>query len=268
VLAAAGVLLALMLMVNLSLLLLARAAQREHEFAVSRALGANDAAITRGTLLEGGLLGLAGGSLGTLAAIWGSRTLVELAPLDLPRRDSIVLDWGIAAAVVGVGVLLGLLAAAVPALWAARASLSSLLGEQRRAWRRRSRTATSRNDCGASSGVACSAQQRRARGAQLRAAPPSGPWLQAGGRLYCSRQNASRVLPIAVRRPHVPKPYPHCACFPSWSDPRRRRHGAAAHRDDHILPGNDQDSGCSRKHRRRRARHGSSRRHRGARRLL
>jgi putative ABC transport system permease protein len=127
VLGAAAVLLALMLMVNLALLLLSRAAQREHEFAVSRALGANTTAITRGTLLEGGLLGLAGGSLGTLAAIWGTQTLVELAPLDLPRRESIVLDWSIATAVVVVGVVLGLLAAAVPALWAARASLSSLL---------------------------------------------------------------------------------------------------------------------------------------------
>ena len=53
-LGAAGVLLALMLTVNLASVLLARAAQREHEFAVSRALGANSAAIVRATLLEGG----------------------------------------------------------------------------------------------------------------------------------------------------------------------------------------------------------------------
>ena len=54
VLGAAGVVLVLMLMVNLASVLLARAAQREHEFAVSRALGANTAAIVRATLLEGG----------------------------------------------------------------------------------------------------------------------------------------------------------------------------------------------------------------------
>src|SRR5687768_6490159 len=63
VLAAAGALLALMLMVNLSSVLLARAAQREHEFAVSRALGANGGAIVRATLLEGATLGAAGGAL-------------------------------------------------------------------------------------------------------------------------------------------------------------------------------------------------------------
>ena len=86
-----------MLMVNLASVLLARAAQREHEFAVSRALGANNVALSRATLLEGGLLGLAGGALGALAAVWGTRALLALAPLDLPRREAIAIDWGIAA---------------------------------------------------------------------------------------------------------------------------------------------------------------------------
>ena len=78
-------------------MLLARAAQREHEFAVSRALGANGAAIVRATLFEGALLGLVGGVAGALAAIWGTRALVALAPLDLPRREAIAVDWRIAA---------------------------------------------------------------------------------------------------------------------------------------------------------------------------
>jgi putative ABC transport system permease protein len=123
----AGVFLVLVLMVNLGSVLLARAAQREHEFAVSRALGANGIAIVRATLFEGGLLGLLGGVMGTIAAIWGTRTLVALSPLDLPRREAVALDWSIAAVVIGLGVLLGLLAAAGPAIWAARATLSSLL---------------------------------------------------------------------------------------------------------------------------------------------
>jgi putative ABC transport system permease protein len=127
VLGFAGVFLVLVLMVNLASVLLARAAEREHEFAVSRALGANGAVIVRATLIEGGLLGLLGGVVGAFAAIWGTRTLVALAPLDLPRREAIVVDWGIGAMVMGVGVLLGLLAATAPAVWAARASLSSLL---------------------------------------------------------------------------------------------------------------------------------------------
>jgi putative ABC transport system permease protein len=126
-LAAAGIVLALMLMVNLASVLFARAAQREREFAIARALGAGDAAVARGTVVEGALFGLAGGAFGVLTATYATRALVALAPLDLPRRDTIALDLGVAAVVIGVGLLLGLCAAAGPALWAVRSSLSSLL---------------------------------------------------------------------------------------------------------------------------------------------
>jgi putative ABC transport system permease protein len=126
-LGAAGMVLVFMLMVNLASVLLARVSQREHELAVSRALGADTAAILRSTLLEGGVLGLAGGMLGALVASWGTRALVALAPLDLPRREAIALDWRIALAVCTVGVLLGVFGALAPAAWAARTSLSSLL---------------------------------------------------------------------------------------------------------------------------------------------
>jgi putative ABC transport system permease protein len=127
VLGAAGLVLVFMLMLNLASVLIARAAQRQHEVAVSRALGANTAAIVRSTLLEGGLLGLAGGALGALVAIWGARSLVALAPLDLPRREAIAIDSSIAVTVIAIGALLGALAAAAPAVWSARVSLSSLL---------------------------------------------------------------------------------------------------------------------------------------------
>lgn len=50
-----------------------------------------------------------------------------VAPLDLPRREAVAVDWGIGVVVMGISVLLGLLAATVPAIWAARAPLSSLL---------------------------------------------------------------------------------------------------------------------------------------------
>ena len=127
VLGAASVLLLFVLAVNLASVLLARAAQREHEFAVSRALGANGVAIVRATLLEGGLLGLIGGVAAALAATWGTSTLMAVAPMDLPRRDAVAVDWSIGAVVVGVGLLLGLLGAAAPAVWAARVNLSSIL---------------------------------------------------------------------------------------------------------------------------------------------
>lgn len=127
VLGLSGVFLVLVLAVNLATLLLARAIQREREFAVSRALGANPMALVRATLFEAGMLGAIGGAGATLAAAWGTKLLVSLAPMDLPRRDSIVVDWRAGIAITVIGALLGLLAGAAPAFWASRATLASLL---------------------------------------------------------------------------------------------------------------------------------------------
>lgn len=123
----AGLFLLLVLMVNLASVLLARAARREHEIAVSRALGADTGAIARATLFEGAILGLCGGLAATLLAYWGTRALMALAPLDLPRRQGVSLDWGIAASIIGIGMLVGVLASIVPASWAARSALGTLL---------------------------------------------------------------------------------------------------------------------------------------------
>lgn len=127
VLGLAGAFLVLVLMVNLATLLLVRAAQREQEYAVARALGANSAALARAALLEGGLLGVLGGAAGALVAVWGTRLLVGLAPLDLPRLETVAVDWPIAAVVIGIGAVLGLLAGTLPAFWSTRTKLSALL---------------------------------------------------------------------------------------------------------------------------------------------
>lgn len=127
VLGLAGLLLVVVLMVNLATLLLVRGTQREREFAISRALGADQMALARATLLEGAVLGLLGGAGGALVAVWGTRAIVALAPDDLPRREAIGMDPGVAAAVIAIGGALGLLAATLPAVWAARARLSALL---------------------------------------------------------------------------------------------------------------------------------------------
>jgi putative ABC transport system permease protein len=127
VLGLSGVFLVLVLTVNLATLLLSRAAQREREFAVSRALGANPLALVRATLLEAGLLGVIGGIGATMIAAWGTRLLIALAPVDLPRRESISVDWTAGISIVAVGVVLGLVAGAAPAFWASRATLATLL---------------------------------------------------------------------------------------------------------------------------------------------
>ena len=124
---AAGMVLVFMLMVNLASVLLARVSQREHELAVSRALGANTAHRAFDTARGRDCSVLPAECSARSFAIWGTKALVALAPLDLPRREAIAIDWRIAAAVITVGSLLGILAAAAPAVWAARTSLSSLL---------------------------------------------------------------------------------------------------------------------------------------------
>ena len=127
VLGVSGVFLVLVLAANLAALLLARVMQREREFAVSRALGANGVALVRAVLLEGGLLGAVGGASAALIAWWATRALVALAPPDLPRRESIALDWKLALLITSVGAILGVLAGAAPAAWASRSTLSAIL---------------------------------------------------------------------------------------------------------------------------------------------
>ena len=126
-LGAAGAFLLLVLAVNFASVLLARASEREREFAISRALGASGPAILRANLLEGALLGLIGGVVGSVIGLWGTRLLLDLGPLDLPRRETIAFDWTLAAVVIVMGTLIGVLAAAVPASWAARITLRSLV---------------------------------------------------------------------------------------------------------------------------------------------
>jgi putative ABC transport system permease protein len=127
VLGLAATFLVLVLMVNLAGLLLVRAAQREREFAISQALGSDRLALMRAMLYEGALLGMLGGAAGALLSVWGARLLVGMAPEDLPRREVIAVDWRIAGIVIGVGLLVGLVAAALPSIWATRTRYTGLL---------------------------------------------------------------------------------------------------------------------------------------------
>jgi putative ABC transport system permease protein len=131
--AIAATLLVVVLTANLASLLLVRASGREREFAISRALGADGAAIARATVLEGAVLGAVGGALGAALALWGSRTLMGLTPLDFPRREALALDAGGALVTVLVGLTLGIVAGLIPALWAARLPLGGLVAASARA---------------------------------------------------------------------------------------------------------------------------------------
>jgi putative ABC transport system permease protein len=77
---------------NISNLLLARAEARSREIAVRAALGAGRGRLVRQFLTESILLGVAGGVLGLLIAIWGVDLTTGIIPKGAPRSQEIAID--------------------------------------------------------------------------------------------------------------------------------------------------------------------------------
>jgi len=119
--------------VNVTNLLLARAAQRRGEMALRAALGASGTRIARQLTTESLLLALVGGTVGIVIAGLGVRALIAVSPADLPRLTAIRLD-GVVFLVAGLMTsLTGLLVGLVPALYASRTdSHEGLQGSSRR----------------------------------------------------------------------------------------------------------------------------------------
>ena len=113
--------------VNLASLTMVRSAARAREFGVRAALGAGRDRIVRQLLTESLVLALAGGGLGVLLGIAGTRLLAVLVPPAIREVQAITVD-GVAigflvALTIDSGVLFGLL----PALQGARPDLMGVL---------------------------------------------------------------------------------------------------------------------------------------------
>jgi predicted permease len=106
--------------VNVANLQLARAAARRREFVVRTALGASGFRLVRQSFVESGALGLAGGALGTLLAIWMVKAIVAVAPTDVPRIGTARVDLVTLAFAFAVSIGVALLFGIAPALHSAR----------------------------------------------------------------------------------------------------------------------------------------------------
>jgi putative ABC transport system permease protein len=123
----AVILLLLIACANVANLMLVRASARERELAVRAALGAGWWQLVRQTLAEAILIAGLGTIIGVGLAYLGIRTLLAIAPENLPRLNAIGIDWQVLGFSVLAGVLSAVLFGVVPALRTARPNVMQTL---------------------------------------------------------------------------------------------------------------------------------------------
>jgi predicted permease len=114
---------------NIANLLLARSTARMREFAVRAALGAGKSRLIRQLLTESILLGIVGGALGLLLAVWGLRAALAALPDTLPRAGEIQIDLRVLLFTAAATLLAAILFGLFPALKISRTNLQDSLKE-------------------------------------------------------------------------------------------------------------------------------------------
>jgi putative ABC transport system permease protein len=120
---------------NIANLLLARGARRQREIVIRTAVGAGRWRIVRQMLAESMVLGVMGGGIGLVAAMWGIDVMQRVVPMNigggrgLLLRPEIALDRRVLLFTLAVSLATGLVFGLAPALAAARTDLNLLLRE-------------------------------------------------------------------------------------------------------------------------------------------
>jgi len=118
--------------VNVANLLLVRGAERQREFAIRRALGAERIRLLRQTLTESLLLVLVGGATGVLLASWLVKLIPALGSSKIPRVENVDMDVGVVLFACGVSLLTAIIFGLVPAIQFWRNDIQATLKESGR----------------------------------------------------------------------------------------------------------------------------------------
>src|SRR6185436_6057230 len=115
--------------VNVANLLLVRGAERQREFAIRRALGAERIRLLRQTLTESLLLVLVGGVTGVLLASWLVKLIPVLSSSKIPRVENLSVDLRVVLFACGISVLTAIIFGLVPAIQFWRNDIQATLKE-------------------------------------------------------------------------------------------------------------------------------------------
>ena len=113
--------------VNITNLLLARLSSRRRELAVRSMLGASRWRLKRQMIVESLTLSAAGGACGMLVAYLGIRSILALAPADLPRLDEVHIDVPTIVFALAISTIAGLVIGVSPASQLGRAEVGKAL---------------------------------------------------------------------------------------------------------------------------------------------
>ena len=114
---------------NLTTMLLARAATREHEMAIRVALGAAPLRLLKQVFTESVVLALIGGAVGVVLALWGIESLKAIGAQTVPRLREVNVDVIVLGVTFAICVATGIIFGLSPGLASARPELTEALKE-------------------------------------------------------------------------------------------------------------------------------------------